>query len=215
MLFEVLSASLNTKELFNTLKRCSVVIAGSVCGRECQDFVGIPILSLVGFFLNLSGLWISHRGKRKAIASASPWPESFTVPSRVRTACLVNKWGNNCISSFFASPVFPTPAQPVHVVLDPQDIVLFTTLPRICSWQQSMQQRQHQSSRQMHLAGTAQRFTQTLLTQQCSLGGLLKPGALLLVLVRVQRGLRTPWPWGCCVQCPPGAWGHSFKLSLA
>lgn len=95
---------------------------------------------------------------------------------------------------FFASPVFPTLAQPVHVVLDPQDIVLFTTLPRICSWQQSMRQRRRQSSRQMRLEGTAQRFTQTLLThhQQCSLGGLAQHGALLLVLVRVKRGLRTP-----------------------
>lgn len=51
MLFEVLSASLNAKELFNALKHCSaVVIAGSVYGRECQDFVEIPVLSLVGFF---------------------------------------------------------------------------------------------------------------------------------------------------------------------
>lgn len=101
MLSEVWSASLNTKELFNTLKRCSVVIAGSVYGRECQDFVEIPILSLVDFFLNLSGLWISHRGKSKAIASASPWPESFTVPWRVTTACLANKWNNNCIYFWF------------------------------------------------------------------------------------------------------------------
>lgn len=109
--------------------------------------------------------------------------------------------------------MFPTLAQPVHVVLDPQDIVLFTTLPRICSWQQSMPQKQHQNSRQMHLAGTAQRFREILLTQQCSLGGLLRPGNLMLVLNIVKRGLRIPWPEGLCIQYPPGFWDY-FETSI-